>query len=465
MPPDPRQIEEWLSGLLDGALSEHEQRDLDLAMQNDPSIAQRLEEMTKLRSSLLRGRSVGRLGTDFSKRVVQAARDRASEMDAPPAWILPDAPNAVGPQDQEPQWNEGYSEVDRPFPESIELLKPTSSKSGQVRTHQKVMIQGLMGVDQEATASLGDRVLKLWVPSIAIVLALCALFFLLPRSNDSASQNGTTSVADGVGLPSDPNGSQTQMDPGTLADSTSKDPAPNDNTSVKQPESANQDTANDGLIARTPQEGPAMDPKSTPNPSIPSGSNPLEGKIVEGKMLMALVANITVDPVAAENGMLTQLLNKYEIISSSDAVLETAEVDTLVSSQILKSASNGTATENDKLSVYVVKASLLRLDSFLQDVEKQYADFPGYRLNASVDPTVLKLMDHLVGITDSPQTAKRLVFKDPQTGESSSTIGQPSDLSKPNPEERRNNKGRKDLSQSLSSQQEGYLILLVRQAK
>ena len=63
MPPDPRQIEEWLSGLLDGVLSEQEQRDLDLAMRNDPSIAQRLEELTNLRRALLQGRPVGRLGS------------------------------------------------------------------------------------------------------------------------------------------------------------------------------------------------------------------------------------------------------------------------------------------------------------------------------------------------------------------------------------------------------------------
>jgi hypothetical protein len=62
MPPDPHQIEEWLSGMLDGALTEQEQRQLDLAMQNDPSIAELLEQMAELRRSLLRGRNVGRLG-------------------------------------------------------------------------------------------------------------------------------------------------------------------------------------------------------------------------------------------------------------------------------------------------------------------------------------------------------------------------------------------------------------------
>jgi len=451
MPPDPRQIEEWLSGLLDGVLSEEEQRDLDLAMQNDPSIAERLEEMTRLRSSLLRGRSVGRLGPGFSTKVLQAARERASEMDAPPSWILPDAPNAVPPQNQEPQWNEGYSEVDRPYPEVLDLLKPSTGTPGRV--HQKVMVQGLMDPGQTATVSLRERVMRIWIPSIAVVIALCALFLLLPRSGQiSRDPFGLTAETEKTQTP---NGQTQAQDSNSsnIAESTPK--SPTDNSTASQPESPVKATEPEGLIAKSPQDPPAMQSKPAPAPLNP----------VEGKLVMALVANITVDPMAAQNDMLSELLNKYEIISSSDAVLESSEVDTLVSSQILKTASKNPASESDDLTVYVVKASLLRLDSFLQDVERQYADFPNYRLNASVDPTVLKLMDHLVGLSDSPHTAKRLVFKDPETGKETNTIEQPKDASKNNPEERKNAKGRKELGQAQSSQQEGYLILLVRQAK
>lgn len=451
MPPDPQQIEEWLSGLLDGVLSEQEQSDLDAAMQNDPSIAERLEEMTKLRSSLLRGRSVGRLGASFSTKVLQAARERASEMDAPPAWILPDAPNAIAPQNQDPQWNEEYSEVDRPFPESIDLLKP--STGARARVNQKVMVQGLMDPGQPATVSLRERVMRVWIPSLAVVLALCALFLLLPRSGQ-LSQYPSGGLAETQTQQTPDSQTQTQgTTSSNIAESTPK--SPTENSSASQQETAVKAPESEGSIAKSPQDRPAMQSKPAPDPLNPA----------EGKLVMALVANITVDPVAAQNDMLTELLNKYEIISSSDAVLETSEVDTLVSSQILKTASKNPASESDDLTVYVVKASLLRLDSFLQDVERQYADFPNYRLNASVDPTVLKLMDHLVGVSDSPQTAKRLVFKDPETGEATNTIGQPKDPSKNNPEDRKNAKGRRELGQALASQQEGYLILLVRQAK
>ncbi|MFM8400349.1 MAG: anti-sigma factor family protein, partial [Pirellula sp.] len=132
MPPDPRQIEEWLSGLLDGELSEQEQRDLDSAMRNDPSIAERLEEMTNLRRALLQGRSVGRLGSDFSTKIVQAARNRASEMDAPPAWVLPDAPNAVAPRTQDTLWQEDELPSERSAPLSVELVASDGSTTPRI---------------------------------------------------------------------------------------------------------------------------------------------------------------------------------------------------------------------------------------------------------------------------------------------------------------------------------------------
>ncbi|MEI6526860.1 MAG: hypothetical protein WCP62_12585 [Planctomycetota bacterium] len=203
MPPDPRQIEEWLSGMLDGALSEEEQQQLDIAMQNDPSIAERLEELASLRRSLLRGRSVGRLGAAFPERVVQAARERASQMDAPPAWVLPDAPNAVAPQGQEPLWSEGYSEIDRPVAESVDIPHGASVRG------QKAMVRGIMGPGQEhVSVSVRERLVRVWLPSIALVAALCALFVALPRSGpvnprptpglaENPSENLTNSPDDG----------------------------------------------------------------------------------------------------------------------------------------------------------------------------------------------------------------------------------------------------------------------------
>jgi hypothetical protein len=83
-------LQELLNGLLDGVLTDDEQRALELAMKSDPSLDAKLSELQAMRRSLLRGRSVGRLGPEFSKKVVSAARQRAESMgDQAPGWMLP----------------------------------------------------------------------------------------------------------------------------------------------------------------------------------------------------------------------------------------------------------------------------------------------------------------------------------------------------------------------------------------
>jgi len=455
MPPDPQQIEEWLSGMLDGALSEEEQQQLDIAMQNDPSIAERLEELASLRRSLLRGRSVGRLGAAFPERVVQAARERASQMDAPPAWVLPDAPNAVAPQGHEPLWNEGYSEIDRPVAESVDIPHGASVRG------QKAMVRGIMGPGQEhVSVSVRERLVRVWLPSIAVVAALCALFVTLPRSGpvnpnstpdvaENQTENPINNTDDGF-----PNGAQNNAIVGDL-----KDPASDSKPNKSPPEPILPNNRSNGLIATVPESNPAMQPKT-----LPAGQVPQNGSV------FVLVANISIDPVAQQDDMLSDLLNKYEFISTADATLERTDVDMLVSSQILKPIANDPDLKGDELSVYVVKASLERLDAFLRDVQQQYKDFPSYKLNMTSDPTVRELLNQLASVSDSAQQAKRVVFKDPQTGESSPTIDQPKDdtpkeATKEQLEIRKNANLRIANGKVPGKPQEGFLLLLVRPAK
>jgi hypothetical protein len=455
MPPDPRQIEEWLSGMLDGVLSEEEQQQLDIAMQNDPSIAERLEELASLRRSLLRGRSVGRLGTAFPKRVVQAARERASQMDAPPAWILPDAPNAVAPQGQEPLWSEGYSEIDRPVAQSVDIPHGASVRG------QKAMVRGIMGPGQEhVSVSVRERLVRVWLPSIAVVAALCALFVALPRSGP-VNPNPTPDVAenpseDPTNNPGDgfPNGAPNSAIVGDV-----NDPASDSKPNKSPTEPILPNSGSNGSIATVPESNPAMQPKI-----LPAGQVPQNGSV------FVLVANISVDPVAQQDDMLSDLLNKYEIISSTDATLERTDVDKLVSSQILKPIANDPDLKGDELTVYVVKASFERLDAFLQDVQQQYKDFPSYKLSMTADPAVPVLLNQLAGLSDSAQQAKRVVFKDPQTGESSPTIGQPKDDT-PKVDSNEELKMRMNATLRIANgkvpgkPQEGFLLLLVRPAK
>jgi hypothetical protein len=104
----------------------------------------------------------------------------------------------------------------------------------------------------------------------------------------------------------------------------------------------------------------------------------------------------------------------------------------------------------------LVKSNPKRLDSFLTDVEKQYLDFPSYRLNLSADPKVYEMMEHLAGVTDSPDVAKRLFYQESFELENP---GMPSDI-----ESRKASKPRNPAS-ALLMQKDTYLILLVRTSK
>jgi len=176
-----------------------------------------------------------------------------------------------------------------------------------------------------------------------------------------------------------------------------------------------------------------------------------------------LIAEIEVDPQAEQDGMLSQLLEKYEIVFSDDAPLSKIDFDTLVASKVIKNPVVDPSLKVDGSSVcYLVKSNPKRLDSFLTDVEKQYLDFPSYRLNLSADPEVFEMMEHLAGVTDAPNVAKRLFYQESSDAQAFGSFelenpGVPSDI-----ESRKASKPRK-LTNAM--QKDTYLILLVRTSK
>ena len=445
--------------MLDGALSEQEQRQLEIAMQNDPSIAAQLEQMADLRRSLLRGRPVGRLGAEFSKRVVQAARQRASQLDAPPAWILPDAPNARAPLGQEPVedseasealWSEGYTKLQRPVPEALDI-HPAGRR-------QKAMVRGLMGSVEEPEQhpeSLRGRLVRVWMPSLGVVAALCVLFLALPRSGPSdpgqLGRGQTGQGQTGLGQPD----SVVSMMPLEVSQQPNKQESFAPDPSVPEP------------LSSDPRLSDALVEGQIPSVELPGdgGSKmPEPPKAVAGAKYI-LVAEIEIDPQAEQNGMLSQLLEKYEIIFSSDAPLSKVDFDTLVASKMIKNPLADPALQTgDTSACYLVKSNPKRLDALLTDVANQYVDFPSYRLNLSADPKVHAMMDHLADLKDSPNFAKRLVYQDAETGKELRSFESANQVIPMDLEIRKAPKPRK-LADALITKEDTYLILMVRTSK
>lgn len=399
MPPEPEKLEELLSGMLDGVLSEDEQRQLDAAMKSDPAIAERLEALTNMRRSLLRGRSVGRLGPDFSKRILQAAKERAEALEAPPAWILPDHPNAVpasGIQSGLESDNEELEEVSRATVKRTKNSRP-------------VVAQAMLSTYETRSATLRERILKVWGPSLLAVTALGALFLALPKISPVDPNGPPIAVQDNPVL-ADPDPVQT--DPALI--SPAEKLSPNEISSIASSEQGNS-KANDLVpekpssdVVKTGSNGALAETK--PMLSDPAANNVAQGdtpKDVNGGNTVAappngwltLIAEIQPDARAVDDDILNGLLERFEIIVSKDLSLDKAQTDTLIANKLIGGVQ---ATDgSDKTTVYFLKAKGAQIDGFLGAVEAQYKDFPKYRLNLSTDPNVRKLADQLGFVSDS----------------------------------------------------------------
>lgn len=203
----PEEIDELLNGMLDGVLIDDEQRRLESALELDPSLQTRLDEMAALRSSLLRGRSVGRLGPDFAKRIVQAARERADLMDDPPEWIKPQF--GTNRSEREPSRNSGRN---RPS-DSNDFSRSSSSSLGSSRpskSRETQRIRSLLSspsdnVDEGATRSsvLQKRALQVWLPSLLAVTAASAALFILSTQWTPSNPNGDIAVVAPAGVDSE----------------------------------------------------------------------------------------------------------------------------------------------------------------------------------------------------------------------------------------------------------------------
>jgi hypothetical protein len=317
-----------------------------------------------------------------------------------------------------------------------------------VGRRQKAIVRGLMGSHEEPQRepeTIRGRLIRVWLPSLAVVAALCVLFLALPRSGPTDPSQPELVVSPmPLNVPNDPTSQKSFVPDRSLAGSPDTEPA-------KTQLPATEPTVN-GLNAGS------KSPFVARAPAVQKDKSVADAKYI-------LIAEIEVDPLAEQDGMLSQLLEKYEIVFSVDAPLSKIDFDTLVASKVIKNPVLDPALKNDDSTVcYLVKANPKRLDSFLTDVEKQYVDFPSYRLNLSADPEVFEMMEHLAGVTDAPNVAKRLFYQESSDAQALGSFelenrGVPSDI-----ESRKASKPR-SLASALIMQENTYLILLVRTSK
>lgn len=396
-------LQELLNGLLDGVLTDDEQRALELAMKSDPSLDAKLSELQAMRRSLLRGRNVGRLGPDFSKKVVSAARKRAESMgDQAPGWMLPQTRPTV---DRGP----------------IRSVSPRES-----RIEQTLDSEEGSGTKPMPT-SVSRRAWRVWIPMLAAATAASmAIYFAGPFFSQPTVQPL-------VGLPV-PNQSPKQVDDpsGIEADeqeankmavdllaNESRAPAGPDRQAIPGSDSKGEmeSSVNSKIVESEAMELAGGASNNIVSNEIKGGktSNPIQEILNASGVtnpIYTLVLDIAVDPVAEENGALRTLMEDHEIVYADDLNMNADQLDSLVASQLIgKMSGVDRGKRSDDVQLIFVRAKAKRIDSFIMEIAGQYKDFPKFRMDMSFDPSVSQLMKQLGTISNEEEGARRLTFR------------------------------------------------------
>jgi hypothetical protein len=162
-----------------------------------------------------------------------------------------------------------------------------------VGRRQKAIVRGLMGSHEEPQQepeTIRGRLVRVWLPSLAVVAGLCVLFLALPRSGPTdPSPTGSVVSPMPLNVPNDPT-SQESVPDRSLAQLPGTEPP-------KTQLPATEPTVN-GLNAGS--KSPAV----VGAPAVQKKKSVADPKFI-------LIAEIEVDPQAEQDGMLSQLLEKY----------------------------------------------------------------------------------------------------------------------------------------------------------
>lgn len=357
----PSTIDELLSGMLDGALSEREARELTRAMMADPTLQNRLDELSHSRTALLKGRSRGRLGSGFSGKVTELARSRAKEMgnDAP-EWLRSKPNDPVRSSEFAPdvaRANVARENVARPNVARKLELRPWLY-AGALTT-AAIFVFVFASFPKTEPDKLGF--LEPYKPEQDLI----PWKELLPDTTPPS-------------LEKDSDKSFAQRDP-------PKDSSPTNPTFP------------DGEFRAEPN--PAPKPPNL-NPGQVDPSSPSK------KFFFTMVLDITVDKVARENRALESIFEKYGIVYADDLVIDADQLKALEDSKLVDST-NGAKSELDdpangvkseKIGVMFLGATGEKLRLAITDIFDQNKDFPDFSLDMSFEKSAELLVKQLSGI-------------------------------------------------------------------
>lgn len=424
--------------MLDGVLSEEEMRQLEHAMERDESLQKRFDELESMRRMLLKHRPKGRLAPDFASTVTRIARDRASTMDAPPSWVISKM------EDLSPQSNVNPSWMRRLRPVFYTIALGTAAVLGLLMmTAPKPDPNSL--VSQVPPSRNDDTDSSL--PAVAEDFTAKDLLAASPKDANS------TSVAEDK----PPVGKSSDSQIAVAQPST-------ETTSGKQRDTAKElpGIADAPIVNQTPRiaDNKPSESNAEESAAMVRNSNPSIAK----DLYFMMVVDLTIDAVAQENNALEAIFEKHSIVYSDDLAITESQLKTLEDTRLVAPRD---ANLPDKMNVFVLRASTLKLGSAISDMVEQYRDFPDFKLDITTDSASALLVRQLSGIQvaqDDRGLARRirppadLGLTSFKASNRSNPLSMGRDLLKDN---------KKMISDSLKAdlQQQSTVLLLVRPAK
>lgn len=407
MNPQSPDNEELLSGMLDGELSGSDARRLESAMKEDPSLQNRLDELSAMRSSLLRGRPTGRLSKSFAANVVAVAQQRAASMGPEaPEWVLAPEPARSYTPGMKPKLDLPLGQrlliplgalasacaialfalfaMPKPEPQQFAELPPFSDSPATVEP--SLANDASTPNDTTTPASRSEGLASNPSPSN-------------PGTSSSGAQDANSGEMVEGSLPADPGLKALADQPRSeLASAESKMLADN------SPELANANSL-DAQASKLIDKSATASVVPSTDPSNPSIASSVENNSETNRLpFMLMVVTVSMDKVARENNSLNRILNEHGIASIEDLALNSDQLDALLSTGMAGSVSQSGA------GVYFLKGYAKSLAGALDDICSQYKDFPEFGLNIAMDDSARSLIDQLDGIQVAANkgVAKRL---------------------------------------------------------
>lgn len=405
-------INELISGLLDGHLSVDESKRLDAEIARNPQVEADVEELASLRSSLLRGRPTGKLGSRFASKVVDAAKSRAAIMgENAPEWIEPDSykptVKTLYPSETRMPWLLPAAAVAATcmFAFLFAKLSATYNLSLQKdeiaridEFNKKLAQEDLLAVfDAKSDITNDEADGESLLPPVAPTISL-------PDATGLAQSN-TAGNPSAEQMPVEANKVDSTSVQSRLALSSGLEQALKNQSTIQ--DSAGQDSAGQDAVDKEATILADIGKSSSeipPKLEIDNSANPL---FRASGRLMA-VYEISVDSLAREGDVLGVYLRKHGLGAVDDLVLDQNEMET-----VLKSGLVGPASPSGDAQVFVLKGTANMLSEFYDDLMKSYEDFPSMKMNVVMDDAVGLIESQMRSllVSESSGAARRLGSK------------------------------------------------------